>query len=299
MLTAVAIFLDGLGFAAWLFLASVGLTLIYGVMRILNIAHGSLYALGAYASASLIGVYTATGFPSWGYFLVIIAAAIAVGIVVGLVIEQGIFRFMYGQDEVLMVLVTYALFLILDDTIKLVWGVSTSYPAHQPYYYLGSIEVMGLPYLVYDLALIGLALLCGLLLWLGLNKTRTGKLLLVVIEDREISAALGINVKLLFTATFVIGAFLGALGGAVTAPKISVTQGIGAEIIVMAFAVVVIGGMGSIGGAMIGAVIVGFARAASVHLLPQAELFAVFAVMAVVLAVKPYGLFAKSEGRKI
>lgn len=298
MLTAVAIFLDGLGFAAWLFLASVGLTLIYGVMRILNIAHGSFYALGAYAAASLVGLYSVTGAAPWGAYILLFLAAIGVGIVFGLAIERGVLRVMYGRDEVLMVLVTYALFLILEDFTKLVWGVDP-YFAFQPYAYLGLVEVYGLPYQVYDLALIGVAVIIGLTLWWGINRTRIGKLLVVVIEDREISSALGINVQLLFTATFVIGAILGALGGALTAPKISVVPGLGVDVIVMAFAVVVIGGMGSIGGAMIGSVIVGFARAASVHLLPEVELFAVYAVMAIVLSIKPYGLFARAEGRKI
>ncbi len=298
MLTAVAIVLDGLGFAAWLFLASVGLTLIYGVMRILNIAHGSLYALGAYTAASLVGVYTTAGGAPWGSYIILIAAAIAVGVVFGLLIEQGLLRFMYGRDEVLMVLVTYAIFLILEDFVKVAWGTSP-YFAFQPYSYTGLVEIKGLPYQVYDLALIALAIIIGLVMWWGLNRTQTGKLLQVVIEDREVSAAMGINVKLLFTTTFIIGATLGALGGAVTAPKISVVPGLGVEVIVMAFAVVVIGGMGSIGGAMISAIIVGFVRAASVHLIPEIELFAVYAVMAAVLAVRPYGLFAKAEGRKI
>lgn len=298
MLTAVAITLDGLGFAAWLFLTSVGLTLIYGVMRILNIAHGSLYGLGAYAAASAVGAYSATGAAQGGTYFILAASALAIGIVFGLLIERGVLRFMYGRDEVLMVLVTYALFLILEDVTKLIWGTDP-YFAFQPYGYLGYIEVLGLPYQVYDLGLIALALICGLVLWWGLNRTRQGKLLLVVIEDREISSAMGINVGLLFTVTFVIGATLGALGGAVTAPKISVVPGLGVEVIVMAFAVIVIGGMGSIGGAMIGSVIIGFARAASVHLLPEVELFAIYAVMAIVLAIKPYGLFALAEGRKI
>lgn len=298
MLTAVAITLDGLGFAAWLFLASVGLTLIYGVMRILNIAHGSLYALGAYTAASLVGLYVKMGYAPWGTYVILVVAAIIVGVVFGLLIEQGILRFMYGRDEVLMVLVTYAIFLILEDFVKVAWGTNP-YFAFQPYSYAGNVEIQGLPYQIYDLALIALAVICGLVMWWWLNRTQTGKLLQVVIEDREVSAAMGINVKLLFTTTFIIGATLGALGGAVTAPKISVVPGLGVEVIVMAFAVVVIGGMGSIGGAMIGAIIVGFARAASVHLMPEIELFAVYAVMAAVLAVKPYGLFAKAEGRKI
>lgn len=298
MLTAIAIAVDGLGFAAWLFLSSVGLTLIYGVMRILNIAHGGFYALGAYSAAWAIGLYTQTGNTIAFTYLIIPVAALVAGLVSGLLIERGILRFMYGRDEVLMVLVTYAIFLILEDVTKLIWGTE-SYVSYQPAYWLGTIDVFGIPYTVYKFMIIGVALVVGLTLFLVLNRTRIGKLLLVVIEDREASAALGINVTLFFTVTFVVGATLGALGGALTAPEISVSPGISAEIIVMAFAVIVIGGMGSIGGAMIGALIVGLARAASVHIYPPAELFSIYLVMAAVLAVKPYGLFALAEGRKI
>jgi branched-chain amino acid transport system permease protein len=298
MLTAVAIAVDGLGFAAWLFLSSVGLTLVYGVMRILNIAHGGFYALGAYTSAWAIGLYTQTGNTIALTYLIIPLAALTAGLVSGLLVERGVLRFMYGRDEVLMVLVTYAIFLVLEDVTKLVWGTD-SYVSYQPAYWLGTIDVFGLPYTVYKFLIVGIAILVGAALYFALNHTRTGKLLLVVIEDREISSALGINVTLFFTVTFVIGATLGALGGALTAPEISVVPGIGAEIIVMAFAVIVIGGMGSIGGAMLGALIVGFSRAAFVHLYPPAELFSIYLVMAAVLTVKPYGLFALSESRKI
>lgn len=298
MLTAVAIVLDGLTYASWLFMVSVGLTLIYGVMKILNIAHGSLYAIGAYASASLIGVYFGAGYApvlSYGLFLV---AAAAVGLVCGIAIERGVLRFMYGRDEVLMVLVTYAVFLILEDAIKVVWGVDP-YFAFQPYALIGLVEVMGLPYSLYDFMLMGVAVAVGALMWWGINRTRRGRLLTVVIHDREMSLAMGIDVKTVFTATFVVGAALGALGGAFTAPKISVTPGIGVEVIVLAFAVVVIGGLGSIGGAMIGALIVGLVRAAAVHQLPEAELFVIYGVMALVLAVRPQGLFAPPQARKI
>lgn len=298
MLTATAIAVDGLGFAAWLFLSSVGLTLIYGVMRILNIAHGGFYALGAYSSAWAVGIYSQTGSPIALTYLIIPIMAIIVGVISGGLIERGVLRFMYGRDEVLMVLVTYAIFLILEDVTKLIWGTE-SYVSYEPAYYLGTIDVLGIPYTVYKFALIAVAIIVGLVLWFVLNRTRKGRLLRVVIEDREISAALGINVTRFFTVTFIVGATLGALGGAVTAPQISVVPGIGAEVIVLAFAVIVIGGMGSIGGAMIGALIVGIARAASVHLYPPAELFSIYIVMSLVLCIKPYGLFALAEGRKI
>jgi branched-chain amino acid transport system permease protein len=298
VLTAVAILVDGAVFAAWLFIVSVGLTLIYGVMRILNIAHGSLYALGAYAAASMVGAYFAQGYPPLASYLLLPAAALLVGVVAGLAIERGVLRLMYGRDEVIMVLVTYAVFLVLEDVIKLIWGVDP-YFAYQPYGLLGTVDVLGLPYPIYDLATIALAIVIGAVVWWGLNRTRAGKLLIAVIHDREMSMAVGIDVTRLFAITFVLGAILAALGGAVSAPKISVVPGIGVEVIVLAFAVVVIGGLGSVGGAMIGAVIVGFARAAAVHLLPEAELFVIYAIMAAVLVVRPYGLFAKPEARRI
>ena len=298
MLTAVAILVDGAVFAAWLFIVSVGLTLIYGVMRILNIAHGSLYALGAYAAASLVGAYFAQGYPPLASYLLLPAAALVVGVVAGVAIERGVLRLMYGRDEVIMVLVTYAVFLVLEDVIKLIWGVDP-YFAYQPYGLLGTVDILGLPYPIYDVVNIALAIVIGAVVWWGLNRTRAGKLLIAVIHDREMSMAVGINVTRLFAVTFVLGAILAALGGAVSAPKISVVPGIGVEVIVLAFAVVVIGGLGSVGGAMIGAVIVGFARAAAVHLLPEAELFVIYAIMAAVLVVRPYGLFAKPEARRI
>jgi branched-chain amino acid transport system permease protein len=298
MLAAVAIVLDGLVYASWLFMVAAGLTLIYGVMRILNIAHGSLYALGAYAAASLVGVYFAGGYAPLASYGLLVVAAIGVGVVFGLLIERGVLRWMYGRDEVLMVLVTYALFLILEDVIKVFWGVDP-YFAFQPYGLLGIVEVLGLPYAVYDFLLIGVAVVVGIAVWTGLNRTRIGKLLIAVIHDREMSAAFGINVTAVFTATFIVGATLGAFGGALTAPKISVVPGMGVEVIVLAFAVVVIGGLGSIGGAIIGALLVGFARAAAVHLFPEAELFVIYGVMSLVLAVRPHGLFARPEARKI
>ena len=298
MLTAIAIILDGLTYASWLFMVSVGLTLVYGVMKILNIAHGSLYAVGAYAGASLVGFYFSLGYAPVLSYLLLVVAALAVGLLCGYAIEQGVLRFMYGRDEVLMVLATYAIFLVLEDAVKIIWGVDP-YFAYQPYTMLGLVEVYGLPYSLYDFMLMGLAVVVGVLVWWGIKHTQMGRLLIAVIHDREMSLAMGINVKKVFTVTFIIGAVLAALSGAFTAPKISVTPGIGVEVIVLAFAVAVIGGLGSIGGSMIGALLVGLARAAAVHLLPEAELFVIYAVMALVLAVRPQGLFAPAEARKI
>jgi branched-chain amino acid transport system permease protein len=293
-----AILIDGTVYFSWLFIVSMGLTLIYGVMKILNIAHGSFYALGAYAAASAVGAYFAGNHPAAGSFLVLILAGIAVGGGVGLLVERGLLSRMYGRDEIVLVLVTYAAFLVFEDLIKLIWGVNP-YFAYQPYALLGRVSIGGIGFAVYDLCLLALAVIIGITTWWALERTQSGKLLRAVIHDREISTAMGINVARMFTATFVIGAMLGALGGAITAPAISVVPGIGVDVIVLAFAVSVIGGLGSVAGAAVGAFVVGLARAAAVHFWPEVELFVIYAVMAVVLAFRPQGLFGRPAARKI
>ena len=297
-MAALAILVDGLIYASWLFIVALGLTLVYGVMRILNLAHGSLYAIGAYAAASLVGWYFAHGYAPWASYLLLFLAALVAGSLTGLLIERGVLRLMYGRDEVVMILVTYGVLLILEDVIKLIWGVG-SYVAFQPYALLGRAKAGNLSFANYDLALIAVAGILAILAWWALNRTRQGKLLRVVIHDREIATALGINVTRVFVVTFVIGGILGALAGALTAPALSVVPGIGVEVIVLAFAVDVIGGLGSVAGALIGALLVGISRAAAVHMLPQIELFVIYAVMALVLAVRPEGLFARVVARKI
>lgn len=164
---------------------------------------------------------------------------------------------------------------------------------------LGTSTIFTLPYPNYDLSLIAVAALIGGGLWWALSRTRRGKILLAVIHDREMSTFLGIDVAKVFTVTFALGAVLGAQGGALTAPIISVQPGIGAEVIVLAFAVVAIGGMGSIAGAAVGSLVAGFAHAAAVHLFPQAELFVIYALMSLVLLVRPQGLFGQAQPRKI
>jgi branched-chain amino acid transport system permease protein len=225
-------------------------------------------------------------------------AALAITLVFAPLIERGILRFMYAKDEVVILLITYALFLILEDTIKLIWGVNPYFIA-EPYALLGSFEVAGLSYPTYNLILIGLALVMGGgLAWL-LRSTRMGKLLLAVIHDPEVSRAMGINVGKYYLVTFTFGSMLAALAGSFTAPTVSVVPGLGVEVIVLSFAVVVIGGLGSLPGAALGAVIVGLVRSISVHYMPSVELFVIYFVMAMVLAFRPRGLFSLAEPRKI
>ncbi len=298
METFLTILLDGLQFSSYLFIVSAGLTIIFGVMKILNVAHGSFYAWGAYTAAFFIGKFSDMGMPDALGFLVIIAAAIAVGLLLGYVIEQFLLRHMYHRDEVLIVLATFGLFLVLEDIILIAFGTDP-YFAFQPMALLGSVEMGGIVRDVYGLTLIGVATLVAIGCWWLLNKTKWGTLLKAVIYDREMGISMGINVPLVYTMTFIGGAILGGLGGAYIAPTISVAPGLGTEVIVLSFAVVVVGGMGSIAGAAIGSVIIGLLRALAVHELPQVELFVVFAVMAIVLVFRPEGLFAPAKPRKI
>jgi len=295
---ALTILLDGLQFSSYLFIVSAGLTIIFGVMKILNVAHGSFYAWGAYTAAFFIGKFSDMGLPDALGFLIIVAAAIVVGVILGFVIEQGILKHMYERDEVLIVLATFGLFLVLEDIILIAFGTDP-YFAYQPMALLDSVELGGITRDVYGMTLIGVAAVVAVGCWWLLNKTKWGTLLKAVIFDREMGISMGINVPLVYTLTFIGGAILGGLGGAYIAPTISVAPGLGTEVIVLSFTVVVVGGMGSIAGAAIGSLIIGLLRAIAVHELPQVELFVVFAVMAVVLVFRPEGLFAPAKPRKI
>jgi branched-chain amino acid transport system permease protein len=267
-------------------------------MKIVNVAHGSFYALGAYAGASLTGAWLARGYPPYLSYAVLLGAAFLVSLVVAPLIERGLLRFMYARDEVVILLITYALFLILEDVIKLIWGVQP-YFAAEPYALLGSVRVAGMAYPVYNFILVGLAaVLGGGLAWM-LHSTRVGKLLLAVIHDPEVSRAMGVNVDRYYLVTFTFGSMLAAIAGSFTAPTVSVVPGLGVDVIVLSFAVVVIGGLGSLPGAALGALIVGLVRSVCVHHAPQLELFVIYFVMAMVLAFRPRGLFSLAEPRKI
>ncbi|MET3918272.1 branched-chain amino acid transport system permease protein [Variovorax sp. OAS795] len=298
MSTLLTILIDGLIYGAWLFLVAAGLTLIFGVMKVLNIAHGNLYAIGAYVAATAMGYWFADRPPSFAAFAIQLGTAVVAGTALGLALDRGVLRRLRGRDEVSLALATYALLLVLDDVIQFIWGTS-AYPASAPYGLLGSSEINGLRFNNYEFVLLAAAAAVGLLLWWLLQRTRTGRCLAAIIRDPEMSGAMGIDVERLYLATFMLGAVLAALGGALTAPMIQVAPGLGAEVIVVTFAVIVIGGMGSIPGAAVGALVVGLARAATIHLFPFAEVFIVYAVMALVLAVRPEGLFPQAALRKI
>jgi branched-chain amino acid transport system permease protein len=298
MTLLLTILIDGLTYASWLFIVALGLTLVFGILKILNVAHGSFYALGAYAAASLVGWFASMELAPELSIVAMLLAAVAVAALVAPLCERGLLRVFYGRDEVLLVLVTFALFLILEDVTKLVWGVNPLYVS-EPYMLFGTVDIGTLSYVGYDFMLVLVAIVVGYGVWWGLNRTRIGKLVLAVIHSEEIASSMGVNVSRIYTLAFAAGIFLAALGGALTAPMISVQPGVSVGVIIVSFAVVIIGGLGSIPGAAVGALIVGIARSSAVHLMPVAELFSIYLVMAIVLMFRPEGLFQRIQARKI
>lgn len=298
MATLTIIIVDGFVFAAILFLLSVGLTLIFGVLRILNISHGGLYALGAYMGTFLALKSLDLGWPPYLTYVMLLAGALIIGLVAGPLIERLLLRRVYGQAEAIQLLLTFAILLILDDLIKLIWG-TTPMLVSKPSTLLGQVSIGGIPYTWYHFVLIAVSLVCGgALVWL-VRGTRFGKIIVAVISDREVSQAIGINVSRIYTVSFTLGALCAALGGAAIAPTIAVAPGFAVEVVVQSFAVIAIGGMGSLEGAALGALLIGLARALAIHLWPEFELVVIYLLMLIVLMVKPEGLFGAVEVRRI
>jgi len=295
---ALSIIIDGVTYASWLFIVALGLTLVFGVLKILNIAHGSFYALGAYVTATLVSLAASWALPPAMSLVAMLLAAVLVAVLVAPLTERGLLRFFYGRDEVLLVLVTYAMFLMMEDLTKLIWGANPFYVS-EPYGMFGNIDIGTQTYVGYDFMLVALAVVVGLGVWWGLNRTRFGKIVTAVIHSAEVASSMGIQVSRVYMLAFAVGIFLAALGGAFTAPMLSVQPGLSVGVIIISFAVVIIGGLGSIEGAAIGALIVGLARALAVHVWPVAELFSVYLVMALVLMFRPQGLFQRIQARKI
>ncbi len=294
----IIILLDGIAFASWLFLVAVGLTFAFGVLRILNIAHGSIYAIGAYMGATFAGAVVRAGVNPYLTYPALLVAAVVAGLIVGPPLEWTFLRRVYRQEEVVTLLLTFSIFLILEDVMKLVWGVSPIIVS-EPYGLLGQLRLAGVTYPIFSFLLTVIAAAAGLGLWAMVNRTRFGKLLVAVAADREISAALGVNVPRMYTIAFTIAAILAALGGAFTAPMVSVVPGLSADAIVLAFAVTVIGGLGNVPGAALGALLVGVLRAAAIQFAPALELFVIYALMVAILLIRPEGLFGGVQLRRI
>jgi branched-chain amino acid transport system permease protein len=289
---------DGLNYASTLFLISVGLTFVFGVLNILNISHGAIFALGAYMATWLTLVLLRAGIPDVLTYVTLLAGALIIGLITGPLIERLALRRIYGSDMHIQLLLTFSILLILDDVMKLIWGTTPLFVS-EPYNYLGQFFLGGILFPWYNVLLIGVsAVFGGFLIWL-VRRTRFGKIIVSVIHDREVSVAIGINVSLIFTAAFTIGAFSAALGGAFIAPTIAVVPGFAVEVVVLSFAVIAIGGMGSLEGAALASLIVGLARAGAIHLFAELELVVIYLIMVLVLAFLPQGLFGQVEERRI
>ena len=292
------IIFDALSYGATLFLLSIGLTVVFGVLRVLNISHGGIYALGAYMGTWLALLVLGEKFSPWMTYPALILGALFIGLTVGPVIERVFLRRIYGADMHIQLLLTFSILLILDDGMKLIWGMEPIFVS-EPYSLLGSFSVVGIIYPWYDFALVGVSIIFGgLLIWV-VRATSYGKLVTSVINDREGSTAVGINVNVIYTVAFTVGSLAAALGGCLIAPKIAVVPQFALEVVVLAFAVIAIGGMGSLEGAALGAMIVSFARALAIHLAPEFDLVAIYVIMILVLAFRPQGLFGEIEFRKI
>ena len=281
--------LNSLFYASVLFLIAAGLSLIFGVMRIVNLAHGSLFAIGAYIGAWLVGRAIGLGVPVTWLLLVMPIAALAVALV-GIVIEPLLLRPFYRRAEEYQLLVTFGLLLILEDLMRLVWGAlpltADTVMDTMPVVHIGALVYPG-----YNILDIGIGIAAAILLWVVIYGTKFGVLLRATSQDRRMAAALGLNVGLVYVAAFAIGCFMAGLGGAIVVPSHAAVLGMGVEALVLAFVVVVVGGLGSLKGALVGALIVSFVRTAGIQFFPEVELAVLYLIAAVVLIARPTGLF--------
>jgi branched-chain amino acid transport system permease protein len=288
--------LNGLAGASSLFLVAAGLTLIFGVTRVVNFAHGSLYMLGAYLAWTLVGAFGRSALGFWG---AVALASIAVA-VIGALIERLVLKRIYGAPELLQLAATFGIVLIVRDAVLAIWGPEDRLGPRAPGF-SGAVDLVGQAIPSYDLLLVGLGLLVLVALWALMNRTRFGVVVRAATENRLLTAALGIDEAQLFTTVFALGAFLAGLAGALRLPVEPANLGMDLSVIAEAFVVTVVGGLGSIPGAFVAALIIGLARALCIALgtvdvagvavaFPKLTLVAEFVVMAVVLAVKPYGL---------
>jgi branched-chain amino acid transport system permease protein len=284
--------------AASLFLIAAGLSLIYGVMRIVNLAHGNFYAFGAYAAAWAVGAGTALAASGGlhlgliGQLLLLPAGALAVA-ALGAVVEPTLLRPLYRRPEEYILLITFGLLMILEDVLKLVFG-GTPLTAGSIMDSMGSFRIGAQQYPLYNLIVVGIGLLAAIGLWLFIYRTRFGVMLRATSQDRRMAAALGLNVGRVYVMAFAIGCFMAGLGGAVVVPAQAAVLGMGVDALIQAFVVIVIGGLGSLEGALVGALIVSAVRTAGVQLFAEIELAVLYLIAAGVLLVRPTGLFGRA-----
>ena len=300
MLLLLEQFLNGLQFGLLLFLLAAGLTLVFGIMDLVNLAHGSLYMLGAYFAATFIAL---TGSFLGGVVLALLATLLA-----GMAVEVIAIRRLYGRDHLDHVLATFGLILFFNELVRLVWGPA-GMNVNLPPWLNTSVEILpGVTYSMYRLSIIIVALLVALALYLVIMRTKVGMLIRAGASNREMAGALGVNIKLLFTFVFGVGAALAGLAGLMQAAILTAQIGMGENILILAFVVIIIGGIGSIRGAFVAAIFVGLidtvgraflpdmleailSPAAAATVAPALSSMLIYMVMAVILVLRPEGLF--------
>ena len=275
---------NALSQAALLFFLGVGLTLIFGIMRIVNFAHGALYMLGAFVGYSVV---RATG----TFWLALILAPIVVGLV-GTAFELGILRRLYRRDAHAFLMVTFGLALVVSEAVRLIWGPD-ALQVPPPQLLSGVVFLLGEPFPVYRLFLAASGIVVALAIWQALERTRLGLLVRATSQNAEMVHALGIDVNLVRSAVFGAGCGLAALGGVLAAPLVTASHGMAATVIIDAFVIVIIGGMGSFPGSLIGALLIGFVQVFGNYYAPDFALAFMYLVMLAVLVVRPGGLLGK------
>lgn len=294
--TVIIIILNGFYYAFALFIIAIALNILYGLMKILNIAHGGFYALGAFLTWFLMTQVSNAGYPIYIVWLCIPAGAFATGLT-AFVIEPLLFKRLYKLREEYSLLATFGLMMILDDLLRIIFG---SYPvsANQLFNWMGTIDIFGSPYPAYNFAIYGFAAAVGLGLWVFFFKTSMGRLTRGTAQDPSMARSLGVNASILYTQTFFIAVFIAGLGGAIYVPATSAYSGMGFEMIVLSFAVMIIGGLGSLKGSFVAASTIGLVRAFGIAIIPQLELAFVFLILVITLLFRPRGMFGKKFTRE-
>lgn len=278
--------LNAVALSALLFLVSVGLSLVFGILRVVNFAHGVFYMLGAYLGFTVVAL-------SGSFWLALAVAPPLVGIV-GAVLESSTLRFIYRRPPIYQLLLTFGLALILEEGVRVIYG-PTAKPVDPPLPLQGSVELLGLVYPRYRLFLIVVGVVVGFCLWLFLQRTRAGLVIRAVAQNSEMAGCLGTDVQRVRTVVFGVACALAGLGGVAAAPMVTAYLGMGISVIVDAFVVVVIGGLGSLGGSMAGSLIVGAAQTWGGFYLSEAAMAIMYAVMGAILLFRPWGLFGEEE----
>jgi len=282
--------MSGLSVGMFLFLVSVGMSLIFGVIRIVNLAHGSFYMLGAYLMVTLVELLPDR---PWAFWLAMLLAPFGVAAIGG-VIEMALLRRIYHREPLMQLILTFGLILVIGTLVLVVWGTDNK-SVPRPDALAGSVPVLGHPFPTYYLLVLALAPVVGIGLWLVFYRTRWGMLIRAATVDREMLGALGVNVSALYTQVFVFGSWLAGLGGALAAPTVAIALGMDGDVLITAFVVVVIGGLGSFAGSFVSSLLVGLLQSFGILIFPAVSIVLLFAIMAVVLIVRPWGLLGRAE----